>query len=49
MDDSCSLSLDYLKLKDNFNSFNFIQQKSPTSVSGEMKAYWYVGIQTSAE
>ncbi|WP_120119499.1 hypothetical protein [Siminovitchia terrae] len=21
--------------------FNFIQQKSPTSVSGEMKAYWY--------
>jgi|GEM_PF-6957355 len=22
-------------------SFNFIQQKSPTSVSGEMNAYWY--------
>ncbi|GIN95545.1 hypothetical protein J6TS1_14150 [Siminovitchia terrae] len=21
--------------------FNFIQQKSPTSVSGEMNAYWY--------
>ncbi|WP_212947916.1 hypothetical protein [Siminovitchia terrae] len=21
--------------------FNFIQQKSPTSVSGEMKAHWY--------
>jgi len=21
--------------------FNFIQQKSPTSISGEMKAYWY--------
>ncbi len=23
------------------NTFNFIQKKSPTSVSGEMKAYWY--------
>ncbi|WP_313433065.1 hypothetical protein, partial [Siminovitchia terrae] len=23
------------------NTFNFIQQKPPTSVSGEMKAYWY--------
>ncbi|WP_120116765.1 hypothetical protein [Siminovitchia terrae] len=22
-------------------NFNFIQQKSPTSVSGEMNAYWY--------
>ncbi|GIN92275.1 hypothetical protein J22TS1_33260 [Siminovitchia terrae] len=22
-------------------NFNFIQQKSPTSVSDEMKAYWY--------
>ncbi|WP_212948437.1 hypothetical protein [Siminovitchia terrae] len=21
--------------------FNFIQQKSPTSVSGELNAYWY--------
>ncbi|WP_126646491.1 hypothetical protein [Siminovitchia terrae] len=24
-----------------FAYFNFIQQKSPTSVSGEMNAYWY--------
>jgi len=23
------------------NTFNFIQQKSPTSVSGEMNANWY--------
>ncbi|RST58404.1 hypothetical protein [Siminovitchia terrae] len=23
------------------DTFNFIQQKSPTSVSGEMNAYWY--------
>ncbi|WP_185830868.1 hypothetical protein [Siminovitchia terrae] len=23
------------------NVFNFIQQKSPTSVRGEMNAYWY--------
>ncbi|WP_283246568.1 hypothetical protein [Siminovitchia terrae] len=22
-------------------TLNFIQQKSPTSVSGEMNAYWY--------
>ncbi|WP_212948859.1 hypothetical protein [Siminovitchia terrae] len=32
--------------------FNFIQQKSPTSVSGEMSAYWYSiqwGFQTPAE
>ncbi|GIN94047.1 hypothetical protein J6TS1_46250 [Siminovitchia terrae] len=24
-----------------FSYFNFIQQKSLTSVSGEMNAYWY--------
>ncbi|WP_283246582.1 hypothetical protein [Siminovitchia terrae] len=24
-----------------FTRFNFIQQKSPTSVSGEMNACWY--------
>ncbi|GIN89588.1 hypothetical protein J22TS1_06390 [Siminovitchia terrae] len=24
-----------------FNGFNFIQQKPPASVSGEMNAYWY--------
>ncbi|RST56988.1 hypothetical protein D5F11_025190 [Siminovitchia terrae] len=23
------------------STFNFIQQKSPTSVSGEINAYWY--------
>ncbi|WP_212947521.1 ATP-binding protein [Siminovitchia terrae] len=23
------------------SKFNFIQQKSPTSVSGEINAYWY--------
>ncbi|WP_313428552.1 hypothetical protein [Siminovitchia terrae] len=30
-----------VKIKSRWLYFNFIQQKSPTSVSGEMNAYWY--------
>ncbi|WP_185830688.1 hypothetical protein [Siminovitchia terrae] len=29
------------KMNRTFLLFNFIQQKSPTSVNGEMNAYWY--------
>ncbi|GIN93081.1 hypothetical protein J22TS1_41320 [Siminovitchia terrae] len=30
-----------VKIKSRWLYFNFIQQKSPTSVSGETNAYWY--------
>jgi len=30
-----------IKLDSQNGPFNFIQQKSPTSASGEMNAYWY--------
>ncbi|RST59597.1 hypothetical protein D5F11_010840 [Siminovitchia terrae] len=35
------MSFKYHLTNHQIRKFNFIQQKSPTSVSGEMKAYWY--------